>query len=212
VTGLRLSPGQTSLLVKSARRQQTSVHAAISAALVLTGRESLPTWKEQGVRVLSPISLHKALNVENDCVLALTAGIVSFAPSSGSGFWDLARWAKEGLRPFQTMEGVRRVSGMLEKKFSSPANVETVARAMAQEMGYELVVTNVQQFPFENRFGDLTLEGLWGPSALNGFEGEQAVAIATVNGSLHMVHTSYTPVGTFLNRAVDLLMNACRGS
>jgi hypothetical protein len=110
------------------------------------------------------------------------------------------------------MEGVRRVSGMLEKKFSSPANVETVARAMAQEMGYELVVTNVQQFPFENRFGDLTLEGLWGPSALNGFEGEQAVAIATVNGSLHMVHTSYTPVGTFLNRAVDLLMNACRGS
>ena len=212
MTGLRLSPGQTSLLVKSARRQQTSVHAAISAALVLTGRESLPTWKEQGVRVLSPISLHKALNVENDCVLALTAGIVSFAPSSGSGFWDLARWAKEGLRPFQTMEGVRRVSGMLEKKFSSPANVETVARAMAQEMGYELVVTNVQQFPFENRFGDLTLEGLWGPSALNGFEGEQAVAIATVNGSLHMVHTSYTPVGTFLNRAVDLLMNACRGS
>jgi hypothetical protein len=77
-------------------------------------------------------------------------------------------------------------------------------------MGYELVVTNVQQFPFENRFGDLTLEGLWGPSALNGFEGEQAVGIATVNGSLHMVHTSYTPVNTLLNRAVDLLMNACR--
>ena len=98
---------------------------------------------------------------------------------------------------------------MLEKKFSNHANVETVARAMAQGMGYELVVTNVQQFPFENRFGDLTLEGLWGPSALNGFEGEQAVGIATVNGSLHMVHTSYTPVGAFLDRAVDLLMNAC---
>jgi Condensation domain len=212
VTGLRLSPEQTSLLVKSARRQQTSVHAAISAALVLTGRESLPKWKEHGVRVLSPISLHKALNAENDCVLALTAGIVLFAPPSGSGFWDLARWAKEGLLPFQTMEGVRKMSGVLEKKFSNQANVETVARAMAQGMGYELVVTNVQQFPFDNRFGDLTLAGLWGPSALNGFEGEQAVAVATVNGSLHMVHTSYTPVGTFLNRAVDLLMNACRGS
>jgi Condensation domain len=212
VTGLRLSPEQTSLLVQSARREQTSVHAAISAALVLTGRESLPTWKEHGVRVLSPISLHKALKVENDCVLALTAGIVSFAPSSGSNFWDLARWAKQALLPFQTMEGVRRMSGVLEKTFSNHANVETVARAMAQGMGYELVVTNVQQFPFENRFGDLTLEGLRGPSALNGFEGEQAVAIATVNGSLHLVHTSYTPVGTFLNRAVDLLMNACRRS
>jgi hypothetical protein len=90
--------------------------------------------------------------------------------------------------------------------------VETAAQAMAQGMGYELVVTNVQQFPFENTFGELTLEGLWGPSALNGFEGEQAVGIATVNGSLHMVHTSYTPVGTFLSRTVDLLMNACRES
>jgi hypothetical protein len=87
--------------------------------------------------------------------------------------------------------------------------VETAAQAMAQGMGYELVVTNVQQFPFENTFGELTLEGLWGPSALNGFEGEQAVGIATVNGSLHMVHTSYTPVATFLDRGVDLLMNAC---
>jgi hypothetical protein len=72
-------------------------------------------------------------------------------------------------------------------------------------------VTNLQQVPFENRFGDLTLEALWGPSALNGFEGEQAVGVATVNGSLHMVHTSYTPVESFLNTAVELLMNACRG-
>jgi hypothetical protein len=178
----------------------------------LTGRESLPTWKEQGVRVLSPISLHKALHVENDCVVALTAGIVSFEPPSGINFWDLARWAKQALLPFQTMEGVGRMAGVLGKTFLNDANVETVARAMAQGMGYELVVTNVQQFPFENRFGDLTLEGLWGPSALNGFEGEQAVGIATVNGSLHIVHTSYTPVDKFVSRAVDLLMNACRGS
>jgi hypothetical protein len=110
------------------------------------------------------------------------------------------------------MEGLRRMSGAIEKTLSTHPNVESVARAMAQGMGYDLVVTNVQQFPFDNKFGDLTLEGLWGPSALNGFEGEQAVGIATVNGSLHMVHTSYTPVNTFLSRAVGLLMNACRGS
>ena len=104
------------------------------------------------------------------------------------------------------------MSEAIEKTFSNHATVESVARAMAQGMGYELVVTNVQQFPFDNKFGDLTLEGLWGPSALNGFEGEQAVGVATVNGSLHMVHTSYTPIDRFLSRAVDVLMNACRGS
>jgi Condensation domain len=212
VSCLRLSREQTGRLLETARRQQTSVHAAISAALVLTGQESLPAWREHGVRVLSPISLHKTLQVENDCVLALTGGIVAFAPPAGSGFWDLARWAKQGLLPFQTLEGIRSMSGMLAEKFPRHANVETVARTMGQGMGYELVVTNVQQFPFDNKFGDLTLEGLWGPSALNGFEGEQAVGIATVNGSLHMVHTSYTPVDTFLSRAAELLMNACRTS
>jgi hypothetical protein len=209
VTGLRLSCEQTSLLVKSARRQLTTVHAAISAALVLAGRETLPTWKER-VRVLSPISLHKMLQVEKDCVLTLTAGNVSFEPPSDIHFWDLARWAKQALLPFQTMESVQTMSGLLEKKMND-ADVETVAQFMAQGMGYELVVTNVQQFPFENRFGDLTLAGLWGPSALNGFQGEQAVGVATVNGSLHMVHTSYTPADTLLNRALDLLMSVCRG-
>jgi hypothetical protein len=63
---------------------------------------------------------------------------------------------------------------------------------MAQGMGHELMVTNIQKFPFETRFGDLTLAGLWGPSAVNGFEGEQVVGIATLNGSLHMVHTRAT--------------------
>lgn len=211
VTGLRLSHEQTSLLVKSARREQTTVHAALSAALVLTGQKTLPSWKEHGVRVLSPISLRKMLNVEDDCVIVMTAGNVSFDRPSDINFWDLARWAKQALLPFQTLEGVAMMSGMAEKILSNDANVETVAKVMAQNMGYELAVTNVQQVPFENRFGDLTLEALWGPSALNGFEGEQAVGVATVNGSLHMVHTSYTPVESFLNRAVELLMNACRG-
>jgi Condensation domain len=211
VTGLRLSREQTSLLVESARREQTTVHAALSAALVLTGQKTLPSWKEHGVRVLSPISLRKMLNVEDDCVIVMTAGNVSFDRPSDITFWDLARWAKQALLPFQTLEGVARMSGMAEKILSNHAKGETVAKVMAQNMGYELAVTNLQQVPFENRFGDLTLEALWGPSALNGFEGEQAVGVATVNGSLHMVHTSYTPVESFLNTAVELLMNACRG-
>jgi Condensation domain len=210
VTGLRLSQEQTSLLVNTARREQTTVHAAISAALVLTGQETVPAWKDHGVRVLSPISLRKVLNVENDCVLALTAGNVSFGPPSEIAFWELARWARQALLPFQTLQGIGIMSGVLENILSNGANAKAVAQVMAQGMGYELVVTNLQQVPFENRFGDLTLEALWGPSALNGFEGEQAVGVATVNGSLGLVHTSYTPIDAFLNRAVDLLMNTCK--
>jgi hypothetical protein len=79
------------------------------------------------------------------------------------------------------------------------------------ELGYEFVLTNVQRAPFDGPFGSLGVEALWGPSALNGLEGEQAIAAATVDNSLCLVHTSYTPFDSFLTSAVDLLMDACRG-
>jgi hypothetical protein len=56
---------------------------------------------------------------------------------------------------------------------------------------------NVQRVPFDNRFGDFTLEAVWGLSALNGIEGEQAVAVATVNDPHCLVPTSYTPFHLF---------------
>jgi hypothetical protein len=34
---------------------------------------------------------------------------------------------------------------------------------------------------------------MWGPAVLSAFEGEQTISAATVNGSLCLTHTSYTP-------------------
>ena len=47
-------------------------------------------------------------------------------------------------------------------ELSTHANVESIARAMAQGMGYELVVTNVQQFPFDNEIRRIDFGGLLG--------------------------------------------------
>ena len=206
VRGLRLSQQQTSLLVEAARREHATVHAALSAALVMAGRQISPAWKEREVRVLSPISTRKILNAEDDCVILITGGTVLFDPPSDMGFWELARWAKQALLPSQTLDGVVAVAGRLDGLLAG--NPDAEALSLPPGMAYELAVTNVQRAPFESKYGGLTVEALWGPCALNGFEGEQGVAAATVNGSLCLAHTSYTPFDSLLENATQLLMTA----
>ena len=208
VQGLRLSQEQTSLLVKGARREGTTVHTALCTAFVLAGREISQSWKEHEVRVLSPISLRKILNVGEDCCLNVTAAVLPFAPQTEMAFWDLARVTKERLLPAQTLASVVGPH-IFDDVIAANDDDEALSRLRAVATGYELVVTNIQRFPFENKFGALTLEALWGPSALNGLEDEQAVAVATVNGSMCLVHTSYAPFHSFLEKAVDIALKAC---
>ena len=75
-------------------------------------------------------------------------------------------------------------------------------------LGDEMAVTNVQRVPFDNKFGNLSPEGIWRPAALNGIDGEQVVAVATVVDSLHLVHTSYTPFHSLLEKAMQLSLGS----
>jgi len=46
----------------------------------------------------------------------------------------------------------------------------------------------------ETSFGGFKLESLWGPSVFVGIEGEQMIGAATLNGGIHLLHTSYIPI------------------
>lgn len=102
-------------------------------------------------------------------------------------------------------------------QLTSEQNCRQLARSLEahteedakQKRTYDLVVTNVQRVPYKTSFDKLTVKALWGPSALNGIEGEQAVGVATVNGTLCLVHTSYTPLNSLLETSMQILMTAC---
>jgi hypothetical protein len=49
---------------------------------------------------------------------------------------------------------------------------------------FEMMISNLGNLPYETNYGELTLEKLWGPSVLAGFEGEQTIGVATINESL----------------------------
>jgi hypothetical protein len=75
---------------------------------------------------------------------------------------------------------------------------------------FDINISNLGQLPIETRFGDLTFKRLWGPSILAGFEGEQQIGAATIDGSLSLLHTSYRPLSGFLESIEDHLRAACR--
>ena len=69
--------------------------------------------------------------------------------------------------------------------------------------------TNLGRLPFDSAFGPLKLETLWAPCALRGIEGEQTLGAVTVNGLLHLAHTSPTPIPGLLASVEEVLRKAC---
>jgi hypothetical protein len=56
----------------------------------------------------------------------------------------------------------------------------------------DLMVSNLGQMPYKSEFGKLKLEAVWGPTTLQGLDGEQNVGIATTNGAIRLLHASYS--------------------
>ena len=134
VRGLRLSPEQTALLAKTARREETTIHAALCAALLLAGRKISPLWRERSVRVLSPISLRKLLDVGEDCVLTVTGAVVPFDHSPSNNFWELARWAKQSLLSAQALRG-GAMPAIMERAIAHDNDADALAHSLSLGVG-----------------------------------------------------------------------------
>jgi hypothetical protein len=77
---------------------------------------------------------------------------------------------------------------------SSNLTVEQAFQLKRNAFNAQVMFTNLGRLPFDSTFGPLKLETLWAPCALRGIEGEQTLGAVTVNGSLHLTHTSPMPI------------------
>ena len=73
----------------------------------------------------------------------------------------------------------------------------------------EVLLTNLGSLPFDRQFGPVTLKAIFGPAVLTGFEGQQTIGVATVNGALCLLHTSHTPPEGLLEKTQSVLTQAC---
>ena len=209
VTARKLDENLTAALKDRARREGTTVQGALCAALVLAGRKTSSRWRKQSVRVMSPINVRAHLGAGEVCGLYLGGGVIPFQPGDSRAFWELARFAKQELSPSQTLQSLSTSLHGLEAIMTKDIDVETAAQIAAGAFARDLMVSNLGQMPYESEFSRLKLEAVWGPTALQGLDGEQNVGIATTNGALRLLHASYSLIPYLLENTELILRAAC---
>ena len=209
IDAVRLTPELTRMLVERARKEGTTVHGALCAALVLAGREASRDWDSNPVRILSPFSLRKQLGVGEDCGLFVWASCITMPVTPVAELWEMARYAKSTLAGKQPLERVAMEMQGLGQAVESGIDVAGATQVLAQGFPCELLLTNLGNLPIQFETGALKLKALWGPSVLMGFEGEQTVGVATTNDSLCLLHTSFAPIRSLLQRTERILRSAC---
>jgi hypothetical protein len=198
VQAMRLSKELTLRLRTHAREVGATVHGALVAALSFAGRQLFPDWLTYPVRIVSPVDNRKLLGLKDQCALSIVFPTAAYAPDSENRLWDVARAVKDELTPVRTAEGLSTVFCGFRQLMSTSPDVAQIAAFELQVCACEGMVSNLGALPFETSVGRFKLESLWGPSVFVGIEGEQMIGVATLNGAIHLLHTSYTPIPRLL--------------
>jgi hypothetical protein len=209
VEGTKLAPEQTTALQRRGREEGVTIHAAISAALTIAGRAIDESWRNNPLRIMSPAEIRDILGIKDQCMVSFGGGEISIPPGGSMTFWDLARFAKDGLSAVKSRENISRMIDLQSTAVSSNLTVEQAFQLKRNAFNAQVMFTNLGRLPFDSIFGPLKLENLWAPCALRGIEGEQTLGAVTVNGSLHLTHTSPAPIPGLLAGVEEVLRKAC---
>ncbi|ACK52779.1 condensation domain protein [Methylocella silvestris BL2] len=207
VQSLRLTQALTGELRRRSRVEATTVHAALVVAAVEAARLLSSELREGTINVCSAIDARTMIGADEEVALLSGGGMTSLEPQTHA-FWETARLTKRSIALLQTHEAMSRMIEEIGQALSHQPDKSGVADLMA-DFNFEINISNLGALPIETRFGDLTFRALWGPSILAGFKGEQEIGVATMNGSLSLLHASYKPLPSFLRRMEELLISAC---
>jgi hypothetical protein len=205
-----LSKERTRLLLERTRQEGTTIHGIVCAAIAVAGREIDRRWRDDPFRIFSPVDIRNLIGVEDHCMVAFSKAVTVIEPNSPGSLWDLARFVRKTLLQFKTVEGNGPVLTAISAAMGANMNVEEGAQFNRAEFSEEAMVSNVGLVPYSSNFGKVTIKSLWAPVMLRGHELEQTIGVATINGSLHLVHTSWNPIPGLLESVEQKLTEACQ--
>ena len=142
-------------------------------------------------------------------MVSFDIGEISIEPGVSMTFWELARFAKDGLSGVKSRENISKMIDLQSEAVSSNLTVEQAFQRKRNVINAQVMFSNLGRVPFDSTFGPLKLETLWAPCVLRGIEGEQTLGAVTVNGSLHLTHTSPAPIRGLLAGMEEELRKAC---
>jgi hypothetical protein len=205
VQRLQLSVEETEALLKRAREEGTTVHAALVAALTLAGKRYSERWNVGPVRCTSPIDMRKTLNIPDAAGMLVSLHHGSVLTPDGVSFWDIARAVREDMLPAQSAEGARHLLGALSSMMSDELSARDLYWSVLNgPRAHELMVTNYAGYQVRTEYGSLKIENLFtgSPSVKPAL---QKVSVLTVNGRLGMTLVARDVFPTLLEDAREIL-------
>ena len=205
VQRLQLTVEETTALLERARKEQTTVHAALVAALTLAGKRYSDAWQVGPVRCMSPIDMRKALGLPDAAGLLLSLHQGPVPTPDGASFWDIARAVREAMLPAQTADGARHLLSVMSSRVAEEHNARDLYWSVLNgPLLHELMVTNYAGYRVRSEYGNLRLKALFtGSSSV--MPTLQKVSVLTVNGRLGMTLVAQDVFPTLLEAAHDIL-------
>jgi hypothetical protein len=153
VEGISLAPEQTTALQRRAREEGVTIHAAISAALTIAGRAIDKSWRDNPLRIMSPAEIRDTLGLEDQCMVSFGGVEISIAPGGPMTFWNLARFAKDGLSAVKSRENISRMIDLQSTAVCSNLTVEQAFQLKRNAFNAQVMFTNLGRVPFDSTFG-----------------------------------------------------------
>jgi hypothetical protein len=158
VEGIKLTTAKTTALQRRAGEEGVTIHAAISVALTIQGRAIDESWYNNPLRIMSPAEIRDILGLKDQCMVSFGGGEISIAPGGSMKFWEVARFAKDGLSAVKSTENISRMVDLQSTAISSNLSVVQALRLKGNAFNAQVMFSNLGRLPFDSTFGSLKLK------------------------------------------------------
>jgi len=209
VESLRFSYESTLRILEKSRLEQTTVHGAICAAVVLAGRKLRNEWVNKKLELISPICTRRELELDDNFGLNITTHPVYFEPEPNPDFWHIARLSKSGLAGTDTLAHVQSYIDFFRKLTFNSTDIQQMIDVLKGAFNHDIMVTNLVKVKYDTDFGKLKLKSVYGPMVRSGKGKEQTIGAISSNGRLCLTNTSDNPIPGLLKEMGIILLKAC---
>lgn len=199
----RLSPELSASLREQSKRENTTVHGALTAAFAIALSQS-PARTSRPVRICTPINARKYSSLDYGLSFLALFPTYGYHDGEAENFWEIARSVTADLEAYRIQPGMAALIDLVEP-FMNNHGLNKMIHFDSRICAPDILISNLGVLNFSRNIGELTLESLWGPNVLIGTEGEQTIGVATINGNIHLIHTSYQSAPHLLEGAKKIL-------
>jgi Condensation domain len=192
VRSAMLSVELTQQLIKRSRTEQTTVHAAISAAFLLALTQQ-PFRSSDPLQCVHPVNVRSYLSLPMpDAVgLYVNSGVTTHSLEPNSAFWDVARSVKSQLLQADVAEQLIEDSQTRQATMTTLPDTATFAEVLKQ-LSSQLAVTNLGLIQIPQQYDKIWIEALYAPAVLSG-NLKRVVGVSTLGDRLSVMITFAPP-------------------